>query len=153
MKFRWPKRLFKETAGQEIAEAAVVLPVLFLLIFGILWFARAYSIYSTLERAANAAALAGVQSNCSTCSTTSVNVKTTIVDPIISAAHLDPAGVIFNMSLPNTPLNCPLPCANPPSPTPYGVVVDLSYQFGFNLNGLIPGGLTIKAEGRALQEN
>jgi len=153
MRLGWSKRLCKETAGQEIAEAAVVLPILFLLIFGILWFARAYSIYSTLERAANAAALAGVQSNCATCSATVINVQSTIVDPILSAAHLDPTGVSFNMSPLDTPLNCPLPCANPPSPTPHGVVVNLSYQFGFNLNGLLPGGLTIKAEGRALQEN
>jgi Flp pilus assembly protein TadG len=144
MKFRWTKRLFKETAGQEIAEAAVVLPVLFLLIFGILWFARAYSIYSTLERAANAAAIAGAQSNCATCAITSVNVQTTIVNPIVSAAHLDPTQVTFRISQ-NVNLNGTSPIAT-------GTIVDLSYPFGFRLNGALTG-FNIKAEARALQEN
>jgi hypothetical protein len=150
MKFRWIKRLFKETAGQEIAEAAFVLPVLFLIVFGILWFARAYSIYSTLERASNAAAVAGAQSGCATCAGAPVNVQTTVVNPIVSAAHLDPAQVVFSMSPPNTELSCA--CPNPNPPVGNGVIVDLSYPFGFKLNGVLTG-FNIKAEAGALQEN
>jgi hypothetical protein len=150
MRFHWPKRLFKETAGQEIAEAAVVLPVLFLIVFGILWFARAYSIYSTLERAANAAAVAGAQSGCATCASAPVNVQTTVVNPIVSAAHLDPAQVTFTMSPANTALSCA--CPNPNPPIGNGVIVDLSYPFGFRLNSVLTG-FNIKAEAGALQEN
>lgn len=144
MRLGWSKRLCKETAGQEIAEAAVVLPVLFLIVFGILWFARAYSIYSTLERAANAAAIAGAQSSCATCSTASVNVQTTIVNPILVAAHIDPTQVAFNMTQ-NANLNTA-------SPISAGTIVDLSYHFKFGLYGVL-NDLNIKAEARALQEN
>jgi Flp pilus assembly protein TadG len=147
MRFHWPKRLFKETAGQEIAEAAVVLPVLFLIVFGILWFARAYSIYSTLNRAANAAAVAGASSTCATCSNTpmtSTAVQTTIVNPILVAAHVDPTQVTFSMTQ-NSNLNGTSPIAT-------GTIVDLSYRFKFGLYGVL-NDLNIKAEARALQEN
>jgi Flp pilus assembly protein TadG len=149
MKFRWIKRLFKETAGQEIAEAAFVLPILFLIVFGILWFARAFSIYSTLNRAANAAAVAGASSTCAgtACSNvpmTQAAVKTNIVDPILVAAHLDPTQVTFSMSQ-NSNLNGTTPIA-------LGTIVDLSYRFKFGVYGVL-NDLNIKAEARALQEN
>ncbi|MBV9573844.1 MAG: pilus assembly protein, partial [Acidobacteriales bacterium] len=46
----------RETSGQEIAEAALVLPMLFLLFLGIFWVARAYNIYATVTQAARAGA-------------------------------------------------------------------------------------------------
>lgn len=147
MKLPWTKRVLHETEGQEIAEAAFVLPILFLLLFGILWFARAYSIYSTLNRAANAAASAAVQANCATCGNqvmTQAIVQTTIINPIIDAAHLDDTQVTVNIQ-PNVPLNTNPPVVN-------GTIVDLSYPFGFNLGGIFQG-LTIHAEARALQED
>jgi len=147
MRLRWSKRLFKETAGQEIAEAAVVLPVLFLIVFGILWFARAYSIYSTLNRAASAGAVAGASSTCATCTNlpmTPGSVQTNIVNPILVAAHIDPTQVTFSMSQ-NSNLNGTSPIAT-------GTIVDLSYRFKFGLYGVL-NDLNIKAEARALQEN
>ena len=39
-------------SGQEIAEAALVLPILFLILLAIFWFGRAFNIASTIERAA-----------------------------------------------------------------------------------------------------
>ena len=147
MRFNWAKRLFKETAGQEIAEAAVVLPVLFLIVFGILWFARAYSIYSTLNRAASAAAVAGASSTCATCANlpmTQAAVQTNIVNPILVAAHLDPTQVTFTMSQ-NSNLNGT-------SPVTPGTIVDISYPLKFGVGGIL-NDLNIKAEARALQEN
>jgi Flp pilus assembly protein TadG len=144
MKLPWAKRVVKDCEGQEIAEAAFVLPILFLLLFGILWFARAYSIYSTLNRAANAAASAAVQSSCATCAGAPVDVTGTVINPILDAAHLDHTLVVVNVT-PNTPLN-------PTSPVATGTIVDLSYPFGFNLGGIFRG-LTIHAEARALQED
>ena len=37
-------RLSRETRGQEIAEAALVLPIVFMLMLGIFWFGQAFSI-------------------------------------------------------------------------------------------------------------
>jgi hypothetical protein len=57
----------RETAGAEIAEAAVVLPLLFLLLFAIIWFARAFNIYSTVTTAAREGARFAAHPTCATC--------------------------------------------------------------------------------------
>jgi hypothetical protein len=49
-------RVLISTEAAEIAELAVVLPLLFTVIFAIFSFARAYNIYSTMTRAAQEAA-------------------------------------------------------------------------------------------------
>ena len=63
----WRNRLLHDAAGAEIAEAAVVLPLLFMLLFGIMWFARAFNIYTTVNRAARLGALAESANSCATC--------------------------------------------------------------------------------------
>lgn len=54
-------------SGQEILEAAIVLPLLFLIMLGIFWFGRAFNIRSTLNRAARQALNAATQNTCATC--------------------------------------------------------------------------------------
>ena len=94
-KIRSAKGLACETAGAEIAEAAVVLPLLLLLLFGILWFARAFNIYTTINRAARQGALVAATNNCGTCGNDNcpdqVYIQTNVVNPILTASHLDPA--------------------------------------------------------------
>ena len=46
------RRLAAETRGSEIAEAAAVLPLMFMILIGIFWFGQAFSIYGTITRAA-----------------------------------------------------------------------------------------------------
>ncbi len=43
--------------GAEIAEAALVLPLVFMLLMGIIWFGRAFNIYSTIQQAAQQGAI------------------------------------------------------------------------------------------------
>jgi len=45
------KRILVGTAGAEIAETAVVLPLLFTVLLGIFFFGRAYNIYGTITQA------------------------------------------------------------------------------------------------------
>ena len=59
-----------EEAGQEIAEAALVLPILFLVFLAIFWFGRAFNISATLDRAAREAVKAASQPSCATCGNT-----------------------------------------------------------------------------------
>lgn len=66
---RW-RRLFSETSGAEIAEAAAVLPIMFMIVVGILWFGQAFSIYGTITRAAQEGARAGAAPYCTTCTAT-----------------------------------------------------------------------------------
>ena len=44
------RKLGRETCGAEIAEAAAVLPLMFLILLGIFWFGQAFSIYGTIDR-------------------------------------------------------------------------------------------------------
>jgi hypothetical protein len=60
-------RRFITTEGSEIAEAALVLPVVFLLLLGIIWFGRAFNIYSTITRAAQQGAITAARDSCATC--------------------------------------------------------------------------------------
>ncbi|HUO17971.1 MAG TPA: TadE family protein [Verrucomicrobiae bacterium] len=63
------RRLLFESEGQEIAEAAAVLPLMFMILLGIFWFGQAFSIYGTIARAAQEAAIAGSEPVCTTCPT------------------------------------------------------------------------------------
>ena len=64
------QRLASETRGAEIAEAAAVLPLMFLMLLGIFWFGQAFSIYGAITRAAQEGARAGSIPYCGTCSGT-----------------------------------------------------------------------------------
>ena len=56
-----------ETRGAEIAEAAAVLPLMFMIVLGIFWFGQAFSMYGTITRAAQDGARAGAAPYCTTC--------------------------------------------------------------------------------------
>lgn len=56
-----------DDAGQEIVEAALVLPILFLILLAIFWFGRAFNISSTLDRAARAGVNTASRRSCATC--------------------------------------------------------------------------------------
>jgi len=59
--------LAHETRGAEIAEAAAVLPLMFMILLGIFWFGQAFSIYGAITRAAQEGARAGSMAYCATC--------------------------------------------------------------------------------------
>jgi TadE-like protein len=135
------RNLVADVKGSEIAETAVVLPLVVMLIFGIIWFGRALNIYATIHRAAHEAAQAGANNSCATCgnaSLTQANVKATVVDPILQAAHLDPGQIQAFSVLQDQQLN---PGSNP---VEYGTIATLSYPWNFRLNGFTccPMGLT-----------
>jgi hypothetical protein len=84
-------RAWRDCSAAEIAEAAVVLPIVFAFIFGILQFARVYMIYSTMQRAALEGAQIAAGSVCATCGgppTTAASVATSM-QPVFMTAHID----------------------------------------------------------------
>jgi Flp pilus assembly protein TadG len=89
-------RLACESRGQEVAEAALVLPIVFMLMLGIFWFGQAFSIYGTITHAAREGARAAVAPLCATCGTplsaptVAQNAVTALKDSLL-AAKLDPA--------------------------------------------------------------
>jgi Flp pilus assembly protein TadG len=85
-------RFWKDCSAAEIAEAAFVLPLLFVFLLGILQFGRMYLVYSTIQRAAMEGARAAAGSTCATCGIgplTAAQVATDVVGPILQNAHVD----------------------------------------------------------------
>src|ERR1700716_1679379 len=86
------RRLARGTSGAQIAEAALVLPLMFTILLGIFWFGQAFSIYGTLSHAARQGARAAVAPTCTTCGGTtapSTNAYNAITSAL-QAANLDP---------------------------------------------------------------
>jgi len=107
-----------KTDGAEIAEAALVLPLVFTLLLGIIWFGRAFNIYSTIAQAAQQGAITAARS---TCATTCLNAPasdaavTAAVSGVLQASSLDPTQIPVNSSPPAPPI-----CANLPPALPQG---------------------------------
>ncbi len=114
LKIKRIARQLGSTDGAEIAEAALVLPLVFTLLLGIVWFGRAFNIYSTITQAAQQGATTAARASCGTCGNDfPVNAAVqTAVEAVLKSSNLDPAQILAN---PN-PL-APFFCANPPSNT------------------------------------
>lgn len=91
------RRLLGETRGAEIAEAAAVLPVMFMIVLGIFWFGQAFRIYGTITRAAQDGARAAAAPTCITCAVCNGACAATnasnAVQAGLQAAHLDPSSI------------------------------------------------------------
>jgi hypothetical protein len=86
------RRLLLGTRGTELAEAAVVLPLLFMILLAIFWFGQAFRIYGTITHAAREGARAAVAPVCATCGGSndpSQNAYNAIKSALI-ADNLDP---------------------------------------------------------------
>ncbi len=101
------RRLARDTRGAEIAEAAAVLPLMFMMLLGIFWFGQAFSIYGTITRAAQEGARAAAAPLCTTCAGTAnpgVNAASA-AQSVLSAAKLDATQAQWPATIPNL-LDC-----------------------------------------------
>src|SRR5580698_423426 len=102
MKVRLQKLRSIEAA--EIAEAALVMPVVFLFLLGIIWFGRAFNIYSTITQAAQQGAITAARPTCATCAapgtawgSTNFPGDTAVANAVTSvmqASNLDPTQIV-----------------------------------------------------------
>jgi hypothetical protein len=116
-------KLLHADYAAEIAEAAVILPVLFMLLLSIYWFGRAYMIYGAINHAAREGAqTAAVPAGCANCGASGTwagsalpddNTVVQAVNNSLLVAHLDPT-----QAIPSTPSPTPQPC---PGVVPEGV--------------------------------
>jgi len=105
-------RQLARSDGTEIVEAAFVLPLLFTFLLGIVWFGRAFQVYSTMTQAAQRGAVTAARASCATCGNIFPN-DTLVKDAvyaITNASNLD-----SGLMSPNPPAS---PFANCPSPAP-----------------------------------
>src|SRR5579884_2703993 len=124
-------RLLGSSEAAEVAELAVVLPILFTMIFAIFSFARGYSIYTTMTRAAQEAARVAVSpvsvsgssvtvpSSCATATAAGQFPPDACVaqaaEDVLTAANLDPHQT---SPLSYTPSGASCPAAQPPAAPP-----------------------------------
>lgn len=112
--------------GQEVAEAALVLPLLFMILIAIFWFGQAFRIYGTITQAARQGARAAVAPVCTTCSnppTTPAQNALTAVNSALTAASLSTIQV-------KKPTSPPALAACPPTGGPG---VSCAYPSGSNV--------------------
>jgi Flp pilus assembly protein TadG len=98
----------RDIEGAEIAEAALVMPVVFIFLLGIIWFGRAFNIYSTITQAAQQGAIVAARPACATCPQPSCNWNSgsggtdfpcdqtvaNAVTAVMVASSLDPTKII-----------------------------------------------------------
>jgi hypothetical protein len=156
------RELLDGNTGAEIAEAAVVLPVVLLFLFAIIWFGLAFNIYSTITSAAREGARTAARPTCAVCAAPSPAWSTSnlpgdsIVEnsvlAVLQASHVDTSkitlyspGVTF--CTPPSPLAagacsttgtnltiCRYVELNPSgSPQQCGTLVSFQYPFSFLL--------------------
>jgi hypothetical protein len=116
MKIKQVARQLVGTDGAEIAEVALVLPLVFMLLLGIVWFGRAFNIYSTIQQAAQQGAITAARDSCATCGNAAA--LTTTVDGVITAVMQASNLNASQIQLPPAAPNCAAgqPCAACPSP-------------------------------------
>ena len=167
----------RKTEGAEIAEAALVLPVVFVFLLGIIWFGRAFNIYSTIQQAAQQGAITAARATCATCGNTlpGDTIVTNTISAVMQASSVnDPIPANNN---PPTPKSCvdpfpvltcppagninicrqallndPIPAGQPPQ---CGTIVSFQYPFKFYLpfTSLNLSQITLSAQAQSRMEN
>jgi hypothetical protein len=88
------RKIVAGTTASEIAEAALVIPIFFMIMIGIYWFGRAFNTYATINHAAREGARFAVVQTCAMCG--SPNAPPTLnnigaqVTHALQASSLDP---------------------------------------------------------------
>jgi hypothetical protein len=162
--------------GTEILEAAVVLPVAFMFLLGIVWFGRAFQIYSTITQAAQRGAVMAARPTCATCGNSfpSDGQVDSAVYSVTDASNLDRSLIKPNAPS-NLPPSCPFPAPpaactsivspiticrsvflnSPSTPAQCGVIVSFKYpfQFYFPFTSLNMQRITLTAQAQSRMEN
>jgi hypothetical protein len=111
MKIRTNK-LLAGAGGSEIAEAALVLPIAFMVLLGIYWFGRAFNVYATINHAAREGARYAVAQSCASSCNNAPPTLSNIASQVgqaMQASGLDPNLAITDSV---THTACPVGVAN-----------------------------------------
>jgi Flp pilus assembly protein TadG len=118
-----------ETGGNEVAEAALVLPIVFMVLMGIFWFGQAFSIYGTLTQAARVGARAAAAPECTTCAAGNLPGQNAYIaiQATFAAGHLDATKLSQPTTIPNLK-SCVNGAAVPCDSSPANVCVQEAVQ-------------------------
>jgi len=167
-------------SGSQVAEAAFVLPILFLVLFGIVWSTLALSSASTLQRAAKQGVIAATRATCASCGDAFQSNAQVVqsIDSVLNAAHMDGTNLVSNspafacnatpapacsttqgVEICNgVPLTCgSAACQVPPQNCGSQPALGMRVSFGYKFNSPVPIGswqsITLRASAQAQQEN
>jgi len=103
--------LNRREAGSQILEAALVLPILFLVVLAIFWFGMAFYITSTAQRAAKQGMQIAARPTCATCGNDFVSSRQVAdsVKSVLQVGHLSPSNL--------TSSSPPFACQASPAPS------------------------------------
>ena len=152
LRFKQIARRLGGIQGSEIAEAALVLPLVFTFLLGIIWFGRAFNIYSTIQQAAQQGAIAAARGSCATCGNNATLDPAVVnaVTAVLQASGLQASQIPTNTKAP-TPQSCitgTVTCSNPgkitvcrqallnspaTQPPQCGIIVSFQYPFQMSL--------------------
>ena len=141
-----PGNLLVKESGTEIAEAALVLPIMFVLLLGIYSFGRALNTYETINHAAMEAARMAAMHTCASCLNGNASLQSTntplagnAVQQALQASGLDPtqaniiSGETVNACGPGPQPGCNEPSGGPHICVYYNVLLNdtsLNANFG-----------------------
>jgi hypothetical protein len=131
----------RDTRGSEIAETAMVLPLVFMMLMAIFWFGQAFRIYGTITHAAREGARAAVAPVCATCAAagnTPAQNAAAAVNNALAAAKLDPTRV---QTAP--PIAALVSCINQGAVPCDGSVSNMCVQTPVELSNITQGGSAI----------
>jgi hypothetical protein len=142
------RKILTGTIGSEIAEAALVIPIFFMIMLGIYWFGRAFNTYATINHAAREGARLGTVQGCAMCGTPNLQpTPNQIADQVnlaLKASSLDPSQVLSTAE-PSTRAACgggTTSCKTPSAGKPQICVyynVQLQPSASLPANGGAPG--------------
>jgi hypothetical protein len=171
------KKIIAGTGGSQVAEAALVLPLAFLMLLGIYWFGRAFNVYATINHAAREGARTALASTCGSCtppnSAPTASTIAGVVTTTLQASNVDPSKISLYaptvISCPGATSSCNNSnnniticsqvelAANPETgsgPPVCGVSVTFEYPYSFSLPYPASGiNLLLKADVQMSAEN
>jgi Flp pilus assembly protein TadG len=121
----------REEKGAEVVEFAFIAPLLFTVLIGIFWFARAYNTYETITRAAREGVRFAVAPNCASCGNQLPSDREIqgVISASLKASALDPTRTNPN---PVTITRTSIPVGGG-APPDTDVSVSFTYPFQFNV--------------------
>jgi Flp pilus assembly protein TadG len=138
--------LIRDTSGAEIAEAAAVLPLMFMILIGIFWFGQAFSIYGAITRAAQDGARAGAAPVCTTCAagSSAATNATNAVTASLAISNLNIGVARQPLTIPSFPTNaCTSGATNPCDAVSSNVCVQQPVQLSSLSNGSAVCGISV----------
>ena len=87
--------LLSSGLASQVAEAALVLPLAFMMLLGIYWFGRAFNIYATINHATQEGVRAGVAQTCATCNNQHLTAAqgAAIITQAMQVSSVDPGQI------------------------------------------------------------